>query len=573
MLAHFLSQHHIHRDDTDRAEFEAIVTALEEAVRQGASCIDLSRPIAECSLTLPIDWAEWLHCNHSGSAVSDPSGFSPLILEGQKLYLARYYDYETTVARELTNRLEVTDTEIPTTITPLLDTLFDHASATDQRLAAEMALQKHVCVIAGGPGTGKTTTVVNILFLLTVIGQIRSSEHTLLLAPTGKAADRLSQSIRQGIQKLIEKVPKDAILASSLPHEASTIHRALGYRPNSTEFRHHKDNRISANLVIIDETSMVDLPLMAKLLEALPLGCKLIFLGDQNQLSSVQVGSVLADLMQAAKQQSLLTPCATSLQKTFRTSGDIKTCCDFIRQGDAEQAWRIASSNYSSTEKEAGRILTQPIPNNINNNLIRALEPFVLEHWLPVLKDDSLSPQSKLEQIDRFRILTPTHLGPYGVRAINHSVDRLLAHHGIMTENPWFIGRSIIVTSNQYSIHVFNGDTGIVLPDPQKPDSPVVYFSASQQRAPYISPTRLPSSDTAWALTIHRTQGSEYEHILLILPPDMERSSQLISRELLYTGLSRAKVSATIWCEEEHFKEVIHTPILRPSGLADRFQP
>ena len=573
MLAHFLSKHHIHRDDTARVDFEAIVTALEEAIGQGASCIDLSHPIAACSLTHPINWPEWLHCNHSGSAVSDPSGFSPLILKDQKLYLARYYEYESTVARELTSRLAIADTEVPTTLNPLLNTLFRHASATDQKRAAQMALQKHVCVITGGPGTGKTTTVVNILFLLTIMGKIRSSEHTLLLAPTGKATDRLSQSIRQGIQRLAEEVPEDAILASSLPYQASTIHRALGYRPNSTEFRHHKDNRISADLVIIDETSMVDLPLMAKLLQALPLGCKLILLGDQNQLSSVQVGSVLADLVQAANQKSLLTPCVTNLQKTFRTSGDIKTCCDFIRQGDAHQAWNIASSHHSNTANEIGRIHTHSLPNNIPNKIINALEPFVLEHWLPVLKDDSLSPQSKLEHIDRFRILTPTNLGPYGVRTINHTVNRILAHHGIMTEDPWFIGRSIIVTANQYSTHVFNGDTGIVLADPQKSDSPVVYFSASPQRAPYMSPTRLPSSDTAWALTIHRTQGSEYEHILLILPPSMEHNSQLISRELLYTGLSRAKVSATIWCEEENFKEVIQTPILRPSGLADRFYP
>jgi len=582
MLANFLLKHHTSSDQESAQEFELLVQHLLLATNQGASCIHLHEFLAERS---PEQWSQWLRSGEEDSIVDGPDGFSPLVLKSNRLYLRRYFQHEINVANSLLNHIAQPSPTLPKQIRPLLKQLFSGEASSDQRRAAEIALTNNFSIISGGPGTGKTTTVVKILFLLTLIGRTNGSHDTLLLAPTGKAADRLSQSIQAGIERLMTEMPEDAIITSSLPREASTIHRALGYRPDSIEFRHHKENPLSAKLVIIDETSMVDLPMMARLLDAILPDSQIIFLGDQHQLASVQVGSVLADLMQAANQQSLLSPCSAVLQQTFRTTGAIKECCDQIRAGDSNEAWKIAAEHSHAEQQlplsihsKSGSLLTEELPLSLH----AALEPFFLRHWLPVLQDSQKSPQEKLNAIDQFRILTPTHHGPYGINAMNQTIHRLLTQYGFDTSSPWFIGRSIIVTSNNYSAKVFNGDTGLVLPHSDHSQSPqqgqdkaiTVHFPGPKGTSRMVSPTRLPDVETAWALTIHRTQGSEYDHILLILPPSSSESKQqdFITRELLYTGLSRAKHSATIWTDKNHFQAIINKSILRPSGLSTLFQ-
>jgi exodeoxyribonuclease V alpha subunit len=311
---------------------------------------------------------------------------------------------------------------------------------------------------------------------------------------------------------------------------------------------------------------MVDLPLMARLLDACPDDARIILLGDENQLSSIQVGTVLSDLMDASNTSNHpIRDCSVTLRKSYRTKGPISGACDAIRDGDADKAWETMTQSPKESMTE-GAITQQSPPTNLR----AALEPFVVKHWLPVLRDESLDPLDRIKKIDQFRILTPTHLGLYGVESINHTVDKILSAHGILQPDVWYPGRSVIVQKNDYTMGIYNGDIGLALTTTENDNDDLQVCFQAGEKHKAISPALLPECKTAWALTIHRTQGSEYDHILLIIPSSEE--SKILSRELLYTGLSRAKKSATIWCREKSLRQTITTTVHRASGLSDMFK-
>jgi len=558
-FSHFLAQNHC----SDHSEFEQLVKKLCEVSESGSSCLDLNN-------NEPLTFSEWkeiLLCDAEGSAVGSPGSDTPLILTPEgKLFLQRYYLHENTVFKVIDHAARATPQEISNDTLKRVEELFTTLEGNDQASAAISAIKHRLTIISGGPGTGKTTTVVKILSLLRELGQFTLPSDCLLLAPTGKAADRLRQSIIGGLEGL----KTFNVSVEDFPSETSTIHRALGWKPNSIEFRHHAQNPLNAKVVVVDETSMVDLPLMARLLNAIPSDAKIILLGDKNQLASIDVGTVLNDLMDASEQTTHpISECSINLRKSWRTTGAISEACNAIRDGKADEAWKTITTS-SQTPEELGAIILEKPPKNLH----AALLPFVKKHWLPALLNPDLSTAEKLKTIDKFRILTPTHNGPYGVKAINQTVDKILMTHGI--PNPkrdiWYVGRSVIVQSNDYTLGIFNGDIGLTLPSQSQPDALNVYFKSGDE-IKEISPALLPETDTAWALTIHRTQGSEYEHILLIVPPssDPENPSKILSRELLYTGLSRAKQSATLWCTEESLSQTVDTTVQRASGLTSMF--
>ncbi len=532
--------------------FSSLVERLSEAVEAGSSCLDLATSTKH-SLD---EWKTMLAPDAEGSTVSSPEGSAPLVLTPEgRLYLQRYYLHEKGIFGKVQQWLEKPIDKISSSTTKLYKQHFPNSEGDDQAQAAMTALQRHFTIISGGPGTGKTTTVLKILILLRQQGYYSDPNDCLLLAPTGKAADRLRQSILGGISQL-------GMLPLDFPTEASTIPRTLGYRPGSIEFKHNAENPLSAKIVIIDESSMVDLPLMHRLLDAIPDDARIILLGDKNQLASVQVGTVLSDFMFAAseKPSSPLGKSSITLQKSYRTQGPINAACEQIRDGEANAAWQTI---LASPKDALGATIHQQLPSRLRN----ALVPFVENHWLPILQNDSLSTVEKLTGIDRFRILTPTHKGPYGISAINQAIEQILASHGIDTQQVWYNGRSVLVQQNDHALGIYNGDTGLTGTDAE--GNPCVSFAGTDGSRTF-SPARIPEVQTAWALTIHRTQGSEYDHILLVIPP--VEDSPILSRELLYTGLSRAKKSATLWCTEQGFKQTVESTVQRASGLSAMFE-
>ncbi|NWK54578.1 exodeoxyribonuclease V subunit alpha [Verrucomicrobiaceae bacterium N1E253] len=545
MISHhfsrFINRHH----QPQHPDFTTLVRRLCDAVDAGSSCLDLSSQSEHPAET----WREILACDRDGSAVASPGGSAPLILtEDNRLYLQRYYQHEQHIVRAVNQRIRTTTGDLAPSILQRIEDLFETTEGNDQAHAALRALKHSFTIISGGPGTGKTTTVLKILLLLKESLIFTHPSECLLLAPTGKAADRLRQSILTGMKALKINDPE-------FPTETSTIHRALGYLQGSIEFKHDAQNPLQAKVVIVDETSMTDLTLMSRLMEALPAETRVILLGDKNQLASVQVGTVLGDLMEVAESPGhSLSECAVTLNRSYRTQGPISAACSAIRDGNADNAWQEIM--HSETDV-AGALIHHTLP----DHPAAALTPFVQQHWLPVLKNNTMTDEEKLQAIDRFRILCPTHNGRYGIKAINTAVDHILSRHGIDTSSTWYPGRSVIVQTNDYALNIFNGDTGLV---GQSDDSTYVSFPSNEEPR-NISPALLPEVHTAWALTIHRTQGSEYDHILLIIPPCSE--SPILSRELLYTGLSRAKQSATLWCTEQSFSDTVNSTVQRASGL------
>lgn len=550
MLAKHFSDFLSKRHQPASRDFASLIERLSEAVEAGSSCLDL-RSHKKHSLE---DWNAILATDADSSTVASPGGNSPLILTDEgRLYLQRYYLHEKGIFGKVQQWLSQPVDKVGASTKKLYQQYFPDSEGDDQALAAMTALQRRFTIISGGPGTGKTTTVLKVLLLLREQGYFSDPSDCLLLAPTGKAADRLRQSILGGISQL-EMLPID------LPTEAATIHRALGFRPGSIEFRHNADNPLSAKVVVIDESSMVDLPLMHRLLDAISDDARIILLGDKNQLASVQVGTVLSDFMEAAEAgDCLLSKSTITLQKSFRTQGPINAACAHIRDGDADAAWETV---LASPKDVTGATVFQALPSRLRN----ALTPFVETHWLPILKNSELSAAEKIKGIDNFRILTPTHKGPYGIAAINQAVEQILASHGIDTQQVWYPGRSVLVQHNDHSLGIYNGDTGLTGTDAE--GNPSVSFAGAEGTRSF-SPARIPEVHTAWALTIHRTQGSEYQHILLVIPP--VEDSPILSRELLYTGLSRAKKSATLWCTEQSFKQTVGSTVQRASGLSAMF--
>ncbi len=544
-LTRFITTHHL-ADSAERPDLSGILAELCHALDSGSSCLPLEQsaiPIHEALTHLAVD--------APGSTVGSPGSYQPLILTPQhKLYLNRYFAYEQEIASQIQQRLQHTSAP-PADLEQQLLSHFGDLDGNDQAEAARKALRRRFSILSGGPGTGKTTTVVKVLRLLHHYGHFTRPEEVLLLAPTGKAADRLQQSIRGSL------TPTET---DTIPTTTSTIQRALGFRPRSVNFTHDADTPLYAQVVIVDESSMIALPLMAKLLRAIPQDATIILLGDQHQLSSVEVGSVLGDLItHATPQNRALHDAVTILRKTYRNAGGIHSCCQAIKaNAPAQVLSHIAASQHGTN----GHV-EQSAPPTDPSDLTTALAPYISQHWLPTLQDSTLSVSDRLAAIDRFRLLTPTTVGPYGTDALNQHVESTLRRAGIPTTDQWYEGRAIIIQHNDHQLRIFNGDTGLCVRDA---DGQLKVAFATPTGPRLLAPTILPAVKTAWALTIHRTQGSEYDHILLLLP---SFQTSLATRELLYTGLSRAKTQATLWATPETITTTIQTQAQRASGLQD----
>ncbi|MCX6180234.1 MAG: exodeoxyribonuclease V subunit alpha [Chlorobiales bacterium] len=493
--------------------------------------------------------------------VGFPGQHRPLVLDTSgRLYLYRYWHYEQELARRILQKASAPSYCIDETILQNgLGRLFSENGVEKSELqkhAASVALHKQFCVISGGPGTGKTSTVVRILALL--LEQVGGRKLRIAMAtPTGKAAARLKDSVNFFRNSL--NCSEEVKLA--IPDDVITIQRMLGTVSGSSRYRHSARNPLPFDIVIVDEASMVALPLMIALVEALKPTARFILLGDKDQLASVEAGSVLGDICSAGEgsNTSKLAESVVKLEKNYRfqAGSGIAKISRAVNAGLDNDALELLKSN---TEND---IAWQYLP--AREELRKFLTIKVIEGYQSYLSARSAS--EALERFDKFRILCALRDGPYGVSGLNIAVESILRRKGLITPDiRGYHGRPILITVNDYSMKLFNGDTGILFPDPESGGALKAFFPDPKGGVRSIPPERLPVHETAFTMTIHKSQGSEFEKVLMILPPV---DSDIMTRELIYTGITRAKNAVEIWANEMAFCKAVRKKIERDSGLKD----
>jgi exodeoxyribonuclease V alpha subunit len=469
------------------------------------------------------------------NVVGAPGDFTPLVLDNHdRLYLRRYWEYEQQLARAIRTRAGSSRPVPP-----------KKKDAELQQVAATQTVGSNFTVITGGPGTGKTQTVKAILKLL--LAQPDGENLRIkLAAPTGKAAARLTEAARD----------------VSPEFEATTIHRLLAYLPGSPYFRHDAENPLSADVVIVDEASMVDLALMAKLVAAVPDDARLILLGDRDQLASVEAGNVLADICAAAEAAPPNEPLhgrVVALKKNYRfaESGGIFQLSAAVNAGDAVAAIAVLQGKAGS-EVEWQALPPAPKP-------AHALQEPIVSAFRACLETED--PRDALGRLQQFRILCALRRGPFGVENLNAVAEEILADAGLLApRRGWYRGQPLMITQNDYNLSLFNGDSGIILPDPDADGELRAFFLSGEGKLRRFLPSRLPVHETAFAITVHKSQGSEFKKVLLILP---EKDAPILTRELLYTGLTRARKGVELWASESVLRAAIARQVVRTSGLRD----
>jgi exodeoxyribonuclease V alpha subunit len=534
----------------------------------------------------------WRRQLEAHPTVGKPGERRPLIIDDHnRLYLYRYWEYESRLSLAIRDRAsgQLADFN-PKDVNATLSRLFPATGqGLDwQKVAAVIALLKRFCVITGGPGSGKTHAIAGILALLVAC----TANHKLnicLTAPTGKAAARLGESILKVRGHLdCSRSVKDAI-----PVEVFTIHRLLKPIKATPYFHYNSDNPLPADVIVVDEASMVDLALMSKLLQACAPMARVLIVGDKDQLASVQAGSVLGDVCdrqvihgfskpflkqlerlsgiamenftQGPEEGSGLQDCICELQDSYRFSSQsgIGGISRAINRGDNVMSMALLKD---SAETGIGWVQI-----NTPGELQPQLAPAIIDGYKKYLtiKDPVLA----MDAFDGFKILCALNIGPYGAGAVNHLAEQVLLREKLIgnkpaQNHPWYRGRPVMITRNDYSLGLFNGDIGITLPDPEasSEDDLYVYFRDANDKVRRFLPHRLGQHETAYAMTVHKSQGSEFDRVVLVLP---DKDYPLMTRELIYTGLTRARRNVSIWGTESVLTSAISRKIERSSGLRE----
>jgi exodeoxyribonuclease V alpha subunit len=568
---------------------------------------------------------------------------TPLVLQGERLYLRRYWQYTRQVAREILDRAGQT-LPVPEDLENRLDALFADLRIPEEKtkhtihwqsVAAAVAAGSRFSVISGGPGTGKTTTVVQVLGLLQGIAMEQGRALRIrLAAPTGKAAARLTESMSRAMDLLPEQ------LQDQLPTEVTTLHRLLGTRHDSRQFVHNPNNRLHVDLLVVDEASMIDLEMMDALLGALPSHARLILLGDKDQLASVEAGSVLGDICTHASSPCYRPETVDFIKKTtgydlsafsgpgtgldqrivvlrkshrFHENSGIGALARAVNQGNDKQVVRIWEKGYAdishlvihSCEDAGFRSLV--LDGNPKAFPHTAEEPAGYREYLEIMANGSGAWPSEdhwfravLESFNRFQLLSPVRKGDWGVEGLNRITARILYNAGLIrATRGWYPGRPVMVTRNDYRLGLMNGDIGIVLEvdntgqkDHESPPAgPMpgiksdsnsgalpgrkslpekalrVVFPMADGALKQVLPSRLGAVETVYAMTVHKSQGSEFDHTALVMPDTM---SPVLTRELVYTGITRARSFFTLaGTSTDLLAEAVKQRTHRASGLGD----
>ncbi|WP_260514913.1 exodeoxyribonuclease V subunit alpha [Serratia fonticola] len=533
------------------------------------------------------DVASWQQRLAVSPAISDGSTATPMVLQQQRLYLQRMWQSEGDVATFISSDSvpqELEEAQLRT----ILDRLF--GAATDepdwQKIAAAVAATRRIAIISGGPGTGKTTTVAKLLAALV---QLAAGERLRiqLAAPTGKAAARLTESLGSASRQL-DLTPEQRAL---FPTEAATLHRLLGAQPNSQRMRYHRGNPLHLDVLIVDEASMVDLPMMARLIAALPPKARVIFLGDRDQLASVEAGAVLGDICRFAEQGysearaaqlARLTGCPLQgqpaqaeaavrdslclLRKSYRfdAKSGIGQLALAVNAGDSKRALAALNGSYSDVE---GYPLAE------TEDYQRLMESCVAGYrdYLRLVAE-GVGAVTILDAFGRFQLLCALREGPFGVAGLNERIESGLQRAGLIRRNPgpagrWYLGRPVMIGRNDSALGLFNGDIGIALPG--EGGDLRVHFQLPDGSIKSVQPSRLPAHETAYAMTVHKSQGSEFDHTALVLP---NHFLPVLTRELVYTAITRARQRLSLYAVDKVLVSAIRTPTQRRSGLAERLQ-
>lgn len=651
-------------DETSLKLFAYLVIKLSQALSRGEVCIELSHvyDLSQKTGVFNKDLESYLQrytTVHTISLVDGAESLKqlsktnpydlvvnyPLVVMQGRLYFSRYWFYQQQVFYTISSRLHsVSDqTQAQTKeLSNTLQTLFvqdankETAQPDWQMLAAANACLNRFSVITGGPGTGKTTTVTRLLAAL--ISQ-QPNLRIALAAPTGKAAARLVESILAAKAKLAQAFP----LAAKIPVASFTLHRLLGWRPDGFSYNHKKT--LPYDLVIVDEASMVDLPMMAQLMEALAANTRLILLGDKDQLASVEAGSVLGDLcdsgvmvngypahgLQADRSKQLEALCGmqqgylneyieanaplmanslTQLRVSHRFTQD---------SGIGQLAAAVNAGQFSQVQQSFTQYddihcytnLAAPFSKDLTTQTREAEAAWqqqVINGYSQYLQaiEQGESPYQVLQLFNKFQLLCALRQGSSGLQALNDRVQSLLQNRGLLNidnhqgagfnhsseQSRWYVGRPVMISRNDYELNLFNGDIGIAMmveskvggiaegiADGRKGNKELrVCFatedtsanssadSSAQPKVRQLLPTRLPSHETAFAMTVHKSQGSEFADVALVLP---DNHSPVISRELIYTAITRAKKSFSLYSNDEVLAAGVNSQIERASGLRD----
>jgi exodeoxyribonuclease V alpha subunit len=532
-----------------------LATALAvRAVRQGSTCVDLA---TVADLPLEDDPAlPWPDVPAWQASV----GRSPLVgervlrVDNGLLYLDRYWREEVQVCDDLLARLA---RPAPQVDTAALDAgvlrVFPAAGYDEQRTAARAAAERWTTVLTGGPGTGKTTTVAGLLALLAEQAELESGGarrlRIALTAPTGKASARLQESVDAETRAL---PAADRARLGEL--KASTLHRLLGWRPDSsTRFRHDRGNRLPHDVVVVDETSMVSLTMMARLLEAVRADARLVLVGDPGQLASVEAGAVLADLVDGFGRRDV-SPVA-ALTTAHRFGGGIAELATALRGDDAD---RVVEVLRSGGDVE----LVDPA----DERAMAAFRATVTEAALAVrLAAEAGDAEAAVAALDRHRLLCAHREGPYGVTGWNRQVERLVADRtGVTHYDEWYAGRPVLVTANDYGQGLYNGDLGVTV---RLVDGRLRVVVPGADGLKEFATTRMAGVQTVHAMTVHKSQGSQAREVSVVMPPD---DSPLLTHELFYTAVTRAQDKVRVIGTEESVRAAVARTVQRASGLARR---
>ncbi len=480
---------------------------------------------------------------------------SPLVeagvlrLDQDLVYLDRYHRLETQVFEDLAGRVSSPGEE-PPGLTGVLDRVFPPKGYDEQRAAVAAAVTRNTTVLTGGPGTGKTTTVARLLAVLAAVAERPLS--IALAAPTGKAAAQLQESVTRQAADLPEQ---DRARLAGL--EALTIHRLLGWRPdNNTRFRHDRTNRLGHDVVVIDETSMVDLMLMARLLEALRPETRLILVGDRDQLTSVGAGAVLGDLVRGYDGRP--DSPVVSLSRTHRFGNEIGRLADALRAGDADRVVEVL---------EAGGDHVAWVPREDAADLLRA--ELGSQALAMVAAAEAGDGAEALRLLDEHRLICAHRDGPAGVSYWNRAVERWLAAAAGQDYWPrWYPGRPLLVTGNDYGLGIYNGETGVAYRAADGSLRGVIGGPGGRPRLD-LAVTRLEEAETMHALTVHKSQGSQADRVSVLLPAE---DSRLLTRELFYTAVTRARTFVRVIGSEAEVRAAVDRRAQRATGLAGRIR-
>ena len=565
------------------AILERAVDALVAAARAGETCArfeDLAEVSTEASRRALLA---------TGLVSDEPTaGTLPLVLDaGGRLYFARYFDYERRLAAALTTLARCAPRSAAEQ-RESLDRLFErNAAALDpgepdwQKLAAALALRSRLTIVSGGPGTGKTTTLAALLACLL---ERDPSTRIVLAAPTGKAAARMLSALGQAAAALPETV------RSLLPRESYTVHRLLGARAQSAGFRHDAAHPLALDALALDEASMIDLALATRLVEALPADARLILLGDKDQLASVEAGSVFGALCanpglsprcRQALEDATGIPAAAIAPSAGSSLAPLADTTIWLvrnyRFGAGSAIGRLAAALRSGDPaalevlaENAGELrLHTPPAGPLSGALIEELLGGYAD-FIARLRGRQTDPAAMLEAFERYRVLAAVRRGSRGVETVGEALEQRLRRalgREAPRANPWFHGRPVLIERNDYALGLYNGDVGIATEDGRGGFE--VWFAEASGGMRTVPATRLPTHETALAMTVHRAQGSEFDRVALILP---EADNPVLTRELLYTAVTRARSEVSIYSAPERFAQALSRAVRRSGGLGARLE-